>query len=45
MAQLDPATIVAVLAGLGIGIALAILAGRASARVIFDASRRGEDEP
>ena len=44
MAQLDVATVLAALAGLGVGVALAILAGRVSFRVILDASRRGRDE-
>lgn len=44
MGQLDLATVVVALAGLCAGVALAILAGRVSARVILDASRRRRDE-
>jgi hypothetical protein len=44
MAHLDLATLLAALVGVSVGVAFAVLAGRASARVIFDASRRGEDE-
>ena len=43
MPQLDLATVL-VLAGFGVAVALAVLAGRLSARVFSDASRDGEDE-
>jgi hypothetical protein len=44
MPQVDLATIVLAVAGLGLAIGLAILAGTVTARVFFDASRGQEDE-
>jgi hypothetical protein len=39
--QLDVATVVLALAGLGLATGFAILAGMVSARMFFDASREG----
>lgn len=44
MPELDVATVLLTLAGLGVAVAFAVLAGTVTARVFFDASREVEEE-
>lgn len=45
MPLIDVATVLVVLAGLGLAVALAILVGTATARVFFAASRQHREPP
>ena len=44
MPQIDLATVLVVIAGMGVAILFAILAGTVSARVFFDATRAKEED-
>ncbi len=44
MPSIDLATVLLVVVGLGIAVALAVLAGKVSARVFFDASATKKEE-